>query len=86
MLSGWLVSALVRFRPGPPRILRTLELAHRFSSVGRGLAPFPLDIPILNRPLKGHFIYWGFVIPVSVDLSDAHLGSVLVMSFKTTNL
>jgi len=43
-------------------------LVHRISSVSRGLAPFPLDIPILNRPLKGHFIYWGFVIPVSVNV------------------
>ena len=30
-----------RFRPGPPRILRTLEVVHRISSVSRGLAPFP---------------------------------------------
>ena len=29
-----------RFRPGPPRILKTRDVAHRISSVGRGLAPF----------------------------------------------
>ena len=40
------------FRPGLPRILRTLELVHRISSVSRGLAPFPLDVDILNRPFK----------------------------------
>ena len=34
-----------RFRPGPPRILKTLELVHRISSVGRGQAPFPLGLP-----------------------------------------
>ena len=33
--------SVVRFRPGPPRILKTLELSHRISSVSRGLAPFP---------------------------------------------
>jgi hypothetical protein len=53
-----------RYRPGPPRILPTLELVHRISSVSRGLAPFPLDIPILNRLLKGHLMNGGFVIPV----------------------
>ena len=45
--------SVVRFRPGPPRILGTLDVVHRISSVGRGLAPFLLDIPILNRPFKG---------------------------------
>jgi hypothetical protein len=55
---------MVRFRPGSPRILKTLEVAHRISSVSRGLAPFPLDIPILNRLLKGHLMNGGFVIPV----------------------
>ena len=33
--------SVVRFRPGPPRILKTLEVVHRISSVCRGLAPFP---------------------------------------------
>jgi hypothetical protein len=33
--------SVVRFRPGPPRIIRTLELVHRISSLSRGLAPFP---------------------------------------------
>ena len=33
--------SVVRFRPGPPRILRTRDVVHRISSVGRGLAPFP---------------------------------------------
>ena len=33
--------SVVRFRPGPPRILPTPDVAHRISSVGRGLAPFP---------------------------------------------
>jgi len=28
------------FRSGPPRILKTLEVFHRISSVSRGLAPF----------------------------------------------
>jgi hypothetical protein len=37
--------SVVRFRPGPPRIIRTLALVHRISSVGRGLAPFPLGFP-----------------------------------------
>jgi hypothetical protein len=60
--------SVVRFRPGPPRILRTRDLAHRISSVGRGLVPFPLDIPILNRPLKGQFMNGGFVIPASVNV------------------
>ena len=32
---------LGRFRPGPPRILETLDVAHRISNVSRGLAPFP---------------------------------------------
>ena len=32
---------LGRFRPEPPRILRTLDVIHRISSVSRGLAPFP---------------------------------------------
>jgi len=45
--------SVVRFRPGPPRILKTLELVHRISSVSRGLAPFPLDIYIMNRLFKG---------------------------------
>jgi len=45
--------SVVRFRPGPPRILRTREVVHRISSVCRGLAPFLQDIPILNRPFKG---------------------------------
>ena len=40
--------SVVRFRPGPPRILRTLEVVRRISSVGRGLAPFPLGFP--NSP------------------------------------
>ena len=44
--------SVVRFRPGPPRILKTLELAHRISSISRGLAPPPLGIDILNRPFK----------------------------------
>jgi len=43
-------------------------VVHRISSVSRGLSPFPLDIPILNRPLKGQFINGGFVIPVSVNV------------------
>ena len=34
-----------RFRPGPPRILRTLELVHRIPSLSRGQAPFPLGLP-----------------------------------------
>jgi hypothetical protein len=34
-------SALVRFRPGPPRILKTRDVVHRIPSVSRGLAPFP---------------------------------------------
>ena len=38
--------SVVRFRPGPPRNIKTLEVVHRISSVGRGLAPFLLDIPI----------------------------------------
>ena len=35
-----------RFRPGPPRILKTLDVAHRISSVSRGLAPFSLGLPM----------------------------------------
>jgi hypothetical protein len=35
------------FRPGPPRILRTLDVAHKISSVSRGLAPFPKVFQIL---------------------------------------
>ena len=58
--------SVVRFRPGPPRILKTLELVHRISSVSRGLAPFLLDIHILNRPLKGQFMNGGLAILVSV--------------------
>ena len=46
--NDWASSALVRFRPGPPRILRTRDVVHRISSVGRGLAPFPLGFP--NSP------------------------------------
>ena len=34
-----------RLRPRPPRILRTLEVVYRISSVSRGLAPFPLGFP-----------------------------------------
>jgi hypothetical protein len=37
-------------------------VVHRVSSASRGPALFPLDIPILNRPLKVRFIHWGFVI------------------------
>ena len=33
------------FRPGPPSILKTLEVVHRISSVIRGLTPFPLSLP-----------------------------------------
>ena len=33
--------SVVRFRPGPPRILKTPEVAHRISRVVRGLVPFP---------------------------------------------
>jgi hypothetical protein len=43
--NDWASSALVRFRPGPPRILKTREVVHRISSVGRGLSPFPLGFP-----------------------------------------
>jgi len=32
--------SVVRFRPGPPRILETLEVVHRISSVSHGLAQF----------------------------------------------
>jgi len=43
------------------------------------------DIPSMNRPLKGQInnssLKW-----LNVDLSDAHLGLVLAMSFKTTIL
>ena len=39
---------LGRFPPRPPRILKTLEVAHRIPSVSRGLAPFPLGFP--NSP------------------------------------
>jgi hypothetical protein len=35
-----------RFRPGPPRILLTLEVVHRISSVSRGLAPISTGLPI----------------------------------------
>ena len=37
--------SVVRFRPGPPRILKTLEVVLRIPSVSRGLAPFPLSLP-----------------------------------------
>ena len=46
--------SVVRFRPGPPRILRTPEVAHRISSVGRGLAPFPQGLPTF--PLTRHVV------------------------------
>ena len=31
-----------------------------------GLHLYQSDPPIMNRPLKGQFIYWGFVIPMPV--------------------
>ena len=33
--------SVVRFRPGPPRILKIQDVAYRISSVCRSLAPFP---------------------------------------------
>ena len=74
-----------RFRPGPPRILKTLEVVHRISSVSRGLAPFPLcfpNSPRLESSFKRTVINGGFVILVlvSVDLSLA-LKNRLIQSF-----
>ena len=66
MPQGFDILGPGRFRPGPPRILEALELAHRISSVSRGQSPFLPDISILNRPFKGRLMNGGFDIPVVV--------------------
>ena len=60
------IFSLGRFCLGPPRI-SGLYRTHGLHFVpSTYFTHFRSHPPIMNCPLKGRFIYWGFVIPVSV--------------------
>ena len=56
-----------RFRPGPPRIKRYVPDTWFTSGTDHMVYSCRSHPPIMNCPLKGRFIYWGFVIPALVN-------------------
>ncbi|WP_072582007.1 hypothetical protein [Polynucleobacter sp. MWH-Adler-W8] len=58
--------SVVRFRPGPPRLLGYVPDTCFTSGTDHMVYSCRSHPPIMNCPLKGRFIYWGFVIPVLV--------------------